>query len=231
MRGRAVTSGSATTSRWAKRVRWVIQSLHDRFAFRRRARVLAGLLAGLIPPNAEVLDVGCGNGAVAHLIRQIKPAVSVRGIDVIARPDCLIECARFNGKSIPLPDSSVDVCLLVDVLHHTGNIRELLWEARRVARQHVLIKDHLCQSRLDHAVLSFMDWVGNRAYGIDLPYNYQSKVQWHHTLSGCGLRLVSWNEALQLYPFPFDRIFGRGLHFIGLCQKGGPFTPEVELEG
>jgi hypothetical protein len=64
-----------------------------------------------------------------------------------------------------------------------------------------------------------MDWVGNRAHGVRLPYNYQTKSQWHQTLAACGLRLVSWNEALSLYPPPFDLVFGRGLHCLGVCEK------------
>ena len=88
-----------------------------------------------------------------------------------------------------------------------------------MSRRFVLIKDHLCQDRIDRAILSFMDWVGNRAYGVNLPYNYQSKTQWQKILSLCEMRAVSWNDALSLYPAPFDYLFGGGLHFLGLCEK------------
>jgi len=127
----------------------------------------------------------------------------------------LIECKEFNGTTIPLSESSVDMCLFVDVLHHAVHIEGLLREARRVARRYVLIKDHLCESRFDHAVLSFMDWVGNRAHGVVLPYNYQSKIQWNRILSACGLYPVSWNEVLPLYPPPFNLLFGRGVTLFG----------------
>jgi ubiquinone/menaquinone biosynthesis C-methylase UbiE len=56
----------------------VIRSRHDRWVFDRRATVLAALLADLIPAGAKMLDVGCGIGALAHLIKQIKPAVSIK---------------------------------------------------------------------------------------------------------------------------------------------------------
>jgi SAM-dependent methyltransferase len=181
--------------------------------------VLAALLADLVPAGAAVLDVGCGDGTIGDLIKQMKPTALVRGLEVAPRPSCLIECAGFDGVSIPLSDASVDVCLFVDVLHHTANIAGLLREARRVTRRFVLIKDHLCESKFDRALLSFMDWVGNRAYGISLPYNYQSKAQWDQILSACGLRGVIWNQALPLYPLLLNRLFGRGLHFVGLCEK------------
>ncbi|HMD86320.1 MAG TPA: class I SAM-dependent methyltransferase [Terriglobia bacterium] len=196
-----------------------MRSLHGRWVHRRRVRVLSALLADLVPPGAAVLDVGCGDGMIGRLIAQMSPTVIVRGLEVAPRPSCMIECTGFDGVGMPFPDASFDVCLFVDVLHHTTNIAGLLREARRVTRRYVLIKDHVCESKFDRALLSFMDWVGNRAHGVSLPYNYQSKVQWHQILYACGLRAVSWNEALALYPPPFDLLFGRGLHFAGLCEK------------
>jgi len=197
----------------------VVKSLHERWVLHRRTRVLARLLADLVPPGAVVLDVGCGDGTIGHLIGQMNPTTLVRGLEVVPRPSCLIECAGFDGASIPFPEASVDVCLLVDVLHHTVNIAGLLSEARRVSRCYVLIKDHLCEGKFDRALLSFMDWVGNRAYGVCLPYNYQSQAQWDQIFSTCGLRPVIWKQDLALYPPPFGFVFGRGLHFVGLCEK------------
>lgn len=197
----------------------LMKQVHERWVFRRRARVLSTLLADLIPAGAVLLDVGCGNGMIANLVRQIKPTVSVQGLEVMPRPSCLIECAGFDGVTLPMPDDSVDVCMFVDVLHHTLNIEDLLGEARRVSRRFVLIKDHLCENRLDKAVLAFMDWVGNRAHGVRLPYNYQSKAEWYQLFLPCNLRIASWNERLPLYPPPFSAVFGRGLHFVGQFEK------------
>jgi len=181
--------------------------------------VLSKVLANLLPGGAVVLDVGCGDGTIGYNIAQLNPTALVSGLEVALRPSCLIECRSFDGVQIPLSDASVDVCLFVDVLHHTAKIAELLREARRVTRRYVLIKDHLCEGKFDRTVLSVMDWVGNRGHGVNLPYNYQSKVQWHQILSDCGLRPVSSNEALSLYPPPFDLLFGRGLHIVVLCEK------------
>lgn len=199
----------------------VIRSLHNRWVHYGRARVLAGLLADLIPPSAKVLDVGCGDGVIAHLVKQIKPAVSIRGVEVMPRPHCLIECASYDGKKLPMDDSSVDVCMFVDVLHHTLDPEGLLREAGRVTKTHVLIKDHLCENVVDKMVLRFMDWVGNRPHGVYLPYNYQSRNQWDQQFSSFGLSIAAWNHNLPLYPFPFDRVFGRKLHFIAWLTKEG----------
>jgi len=198
---------------------WVAKSLHRRLVFPRRGRVLSTLLAALLPNGATVLDVGCGDGTIAHLIMQMNPTTIIRGLEVAPRPSCRIEYEAFDGASIPLGGDSVDVCMFVDVLHHTHNIVELLKEARRVARRHVLIKDHLCENQLDGAILKFMDAVGNPR-SVRMVHNYKNRADWAQIFSACGLRIASWNDRLGLYPPPFNAIFGRRLHYVGLFEKG-----------
>jgi SAM-dependent methyltransferase len=197
----------------------MVELLHGRTVHRRRARLLSALLAEHIPGGARVLDVGCGDGMIGYLLRRIKPTLSIQGLEVMPRPSCLIECAGFDTARIPMRDDSVDVCMFVDVLHHTLNIEQLLREARRVARRYILIKDHLCESRFDAAVLRFMDWVGNRAHGVPLSCNYKSRAEWDQIFSSCSLRIASWNDRFHLYPPPFSLMFGRGLHYVGLLEK------------
>jgi SAM-dependent methyltransferase len=192
---------------------------HQTFVHRRRVRVLAAALAAQIPPSSSVLDIGCGDGTIASLIAQQRPDISTQGVEVLPRPGCKIACRPFDGATLPLPDGSVDLCLLVDVLHHTGDVRVLLREAARVARSHVLLKDHLSENALDHATLRFMDWVGNRPHGVTLTYNYQSRAQWNAHFAACNLAPATFSTNLALYPAPFSAIVGRNLHFIALLQK------------
>jgi SAM-dependent methyltransferase len=200
----------------------LIKHAHGRAVVARRVRVLADSLAALIPPSASVLDIGCGDGTIASLIKSRLPGATIQGIEFAPRPNCLIECAPFDGTAIPFPSVSFDVCMFVDVLHHTMGIPALLSEASRVSRRFILIKDHLSCNKFDFATLQFMDWVGNRPYGVVLPYNYQSRSQWEQHFSQTALRTENWQENVPLYPFPFSAIFGRKLHFIALLEKQRP---------
>jgi SAM-dependent methyltransferase len=200
----------------------LLKRVHGRAVFSRRVRVFAESLADKIRPGALVLDIGCGDGTIASLITRQNPAVSIRGIEFSPRPTCLIECAVFDGATIPHPSASFDVCMFVDVLHHAPDaqgIARLLSEACRVSRRFVLIKDHLSESRFDFRTLQFMDWVGNRPHGVVLPYNYQSRDQWNRYFSQAGLTVRDWNDQIPIYPFPFSALFGRRLHFIALLEK------------
>lgn len=184
--------------------------------------MLAELLAAKIPAGASVLDIGCGDGSIANQVTKFNPSVTVQGIEYAPRGTCLIECKAFDGSNIPYPAGTFDVCMFVDVLHHVKDsrgIEQLLSEAFRVSRRYVLIKDHLSENRFDFLTLQFMDWVGNRPHGVVLPYNYQSRSDWEKHFQATRLKVMEWQNSVQLYPFPFSALFGRQLHYIGLLTK------------
>jgi SAM-dependent methyltransferase len=196
-----------------------ISRWHRAFVFERRTRVLAEMLAAQIPQCASVLDIGCGDGTIGSLIAQLRPDISIQGVEFLVRPGCKIECRAFDGSSLPFPDSSFDVCFFVDVLHHTKDPAVLLREAVRVSRSFVLLKDHLDENALDDVTLRFMDWVGNRPHGVVLTYNFQSRKEWADHFSRCGLEEANWTTRVPLYPPPFSLLVGRGLHFVSLLRK------------
>jgi len=208
------------TSKISWPLSWVGR-LHGTFVSGRRTQVLAGLLAQQIPQHASVLDVGCGDGTIANVISGLRPDVSFRGVEFLVRPECKIPCVPYDGVKLPFADGSFDVCLYVDVLHHTGDITAVLTEGCRVSKSHILLKDHLNENIVDDAILRIMDWVGNKPHGVHLEYNYQSRKRWSEHFAKCGLREASWTTAVPLYPPPVSFIAGRGLHFVSLMQKSG----------
>lgn len=197
-----------------KPVHRALDAAHDRFVGNRRLTVLARQLADLLPPNAAVLDVGCGDGQLTSRVAALRPDCSFRGLDVLGRSDTAIPVDLFDGQRIPAPDRSVDVVMFVDVLHHTDDPNVLLREARRVARRCVIIKDHRRDGVMAGTTLRVMDWVGNAHHGVRLPYNYWSERQWRQAFSSTGLTPEVWSQRLGIHGALLDPIVGRGLHFI-----------------
>jgi ubiquinone/menaquinone biosynthesis C-methylase UbiE len=195
-----------------------MERAHRKYVFERRTRILAEMLSRLIPDNASVLDIGCGNGRISSLLLQQNTTLSIQGLEVLERPECRINYGLFDGKTIPYEESSFDMCMFIDVLHHTEHIEELLREASRVSRRHVLIKDHLYGNTMDKVILKFMDWVGNRPHGVELTYNYLRAAQWDRLFRKLGLKQVFWNQSIPLYVFPANILFGRNLHFVSLLE-------------
>ena len=113
------------------------------------------LQAGLIPPNARVLDIGCGQGLIASLLRRCgefersgrwpsgwaaAPApAQVTGIELMPRDvqrakTALGDSAEFicgDMRHTPFPE--VDAVVILDVLHHITipEQNELLTRVRR----------------------------------------------------------------------------------------------------
>ncbi len=191
---------------------------HAKFVHSRRVRVLCENLAPLFPRDATVLDVGCGDGLLAHLISHARPDLRISGIDVLTRDKAWIPVATFNGKTVPRADKSIDVVMFVDVLHHTDDPMVLLREAARVARRAVIMKDHTMDGLLAYGTLKFMDDVGNKRYGVTLPHNYWREDQWRDAFDMLGLRIAEWKHHVGLYPWPASLLFGRRLHFVAKLE-------------
>ena len=198
----------------------MVSSLHSRLVLSRRLKVLAGHALDLLPEEGSVLDVGCGNGVISRLM-DARPRLDIHGIDVLMRPECAIPAQIYDGRQFPGDDRSVDVVTFIDVLHHTDDPHSLLQEAARVARQAIVIKDHLCDGRVAERVLAFMDWIGNRSHGVALPYNYWSSSQWEEAWEKLGYRPDDWITRLGLYPWFARPVFEHGLHFFARI----PITP------
>ena len=215
MSGAAGNNTTTTESSGGRAGGSAIGALHGAYVHGRRVRVLASWLTRLLPRDASVLDVGCGDGLIASLVQRERPDLRIVGIDVLVRERTHVPVQPFDGAQMPLPDGGVDVVMFVDVLHHTLDPMVLLREADRVARTHVVIKDHTADGFLARPTLRFMDRVGNARHGVALPYNYWTRAQWDAAFAELRWESEAMERALGLYPVPANWLFGRGLHFIG----------------
>ncbi len=197
------------------------ERVHGGYIFQRRVRVLSRRLAKLLPPGARVLDVGCGDGLIDHLISLQRPDVHLQGIDVLIRQQTHVPVVQFDGQTIPHGDAAFDAVMFVDVLHHTEEPMVLLREAARVARRAIVIKDHTRDGMLAGPTLRFMDWVGNARHGVVLPYNYWPAARWRQAFEELGWVAAARETRLGLYSWPASWCFDRSLHFVARLEKKG----------
>jgi SAM-dependent methyltransferase len=213
---------------------WIVEwttRVHQRWIFRRRVEVLASHIAELIPASARtVLDVGCGDGTLAALVMQRRPELTIQGLELKARPTTAIPVREFDGTRLPEPNRSVDVVLFVDVLHHADNVTVLLADARRVARQAVIVKDHLSDPWLAYLRLWWMDWAGNAGHGVSLRTLYRKAGMWTQDFHGARLIEQERRTRLGLYPLPLRPIFEHGLHFVSRLSPTDP-SPSAKTTG
>jgi ubiquinone/menaquinone biosynthesis C-methylase UbiE len=193
---------------------------HRKIVMGRRVHQISKNIAELIPEKVvSVLDVGAGTGEMAFAINSFRPELTVSGVDVYIRPKTFIPVVKYDGNKLPFDDNSFDAVITIDVLHHCDDPVAVLKECARVSKQFVIIKDHVSDSHYDENILKFMDWVGNRAHGVILPYNYLSTSVWRSAFAEAGLKSVKQINQLKLYPMLFDIIFGGSLHCLHLLRK------------
>ncbi|MDB5726160.1 MAG: SAM-dependent methyltransferase [Novosphingobium sp.] len=196
----------------------MLGSLHNKLVFTRRVRKLAMAIAQRLPQDARVLDVGCGSGELAALVMELRPDVRIEGIDVLVRPGTAIPVTEYDGAHIPFADNEFDAAMVIDVLHHTDDPAAVLAEIARIA-PHVIVKDHLRDGLAAGTTLRFMDWVGNTAHGVRLPYNYHSQRKRQAIWAKLDLATSAFTNQLALYPRPFSWLFDRRLHFVAVLSR------------
>ncbi|MBI4067276.1 methyltransferase domain-containing protein [Candidatus Gottesmanbacteria bacterium] len=144
-----------------------------------------------VPRGARVLDVGCGNGYLAKLLKDTKGA-EVTCLDVMDYNKSGFETVLYDGETIPFGDKSFDIVLLSYVLHHSHVPQRLLSEAARVCRGKVLIYEDLAP--IGKKVLARLHKEAyNYIYSIDSPVNYRSQSEWKEIFDNSGLKVVSNN--------------------------------------
>jgi SAM-dependent methyltransferase len=153
-----------------------------------RAYDMALEIARIIPRGSEVLDVGCGNGFIAHHLSAVL-GKSVLGIDLAERAEAPIEYRRFDGTRFPLPNDSVDAVLLCYVLHHAQDVSALLSEAQRVLRTNgiAVIYEDIPQNRWDKCMcwLHRLKWRARTG-----PCTFRTLKEWQTLFCGLGFEFV-----------------------------------------
>jgi 2-polyprenyl-3-methyl-5-hydroxy-6-metoxy-1,4-benzoquinol methylase len=120
--------------------------VHRRNAFTiaRYACVRAALAQHGLGRGQAVLDIGCGDGALAGLLAATL-GVAVSGVDTVPRALELARAEfakrglkgtfdRIDGYAYPHADASFDAAVCSDVIEHVGDPRALLREAWRVTK-------------------------------------------------------------------------------------------------
>src|SRR5688572_13834404 len=128
-----------------------LQAWDKMFGWKRRAEARATLrhVADYLPAGARVLDIGCGTGYLLEVIaRDFR--CDIYGCDVVRPPVPIEHFTLFDGFRLPYADKSVDVAILVFVLHHAEDPGVLLHEAARVARQNVIVIEDTPRMALEH---------------------------------------------------------------------------------
>lgn len=200
--GGEFSEASGFTPETLRPLRWrrdliggVARTIRRRFRRERRRRKvgraydMALEIARVIPPGSEVLDVGCGNGFIAHHLGAMLGS-PVMGIDLGNNADAPINYRRYDGAQFPVMDDSFDAVLLCYVLHHVQDVRVVLNEMRRVLRAGGLavIYEDIPGSWWDRGVC----WIHNQQWRRRTgPCTFRHESEWRTLFNSFGFEIVN----------------------------------------
>jgi SAM-dependent methyltransferase len=175
----------------------------------------------LLAPHApfqSALDFGSGDGWFAKRSQEEGLVQDVVPLDVLRRKLVLREPILYDGKRIPFPDASFDLVYAVDALHHCPNPIAAIDEIVRCSRRYVLIKDHTYRSVFAKYLLSALDELGNRRFGVPSLHQYQRDWSWLDHLEGLGFSRRGFVHPAHCDPRPPFRWFSHRFQFVGLWE-------------
>ncbi|MDX6306953.1 MAG: hypothetical protein QOI77_3922 [Blastocatellia bacterium] len=154
-----------------------------------RAYDMALEIAHAVPYGSEILDVGCGNGFIAHHLSAML-GTRTMGIDLGTSAEAPIDYSRYDGARFPAPDKSFDAVLLCYVLHHAQDVSVVLKEVRRALRDggRVVIYEDIPETWWDKGVC----WIHNQQWrGRTGPCTFRRASEWKALFKSFGFELVS----------------------------------------
>ena len=153
-----------------------------------RAYDMALEVARMLPTGSRVLDVGCGNGYIAHHLSSLLRA-DVAGIDLEYKTESAISYRQYNGGQFPIKDEFFDAALLCYVLHHTQDITIVLTELRRVLRNGGLavVYEDVPETIWDRFMCALHDRRWRNRTG---PCTFRSAEEWRVVFDSAGFEIV-----------------------------------------
>lgn len=167
----------------------------------RRADDLLDQFVAHLQPRDRILDIGSGEGLLADALMRRNYDVSL--VDVVDK-SMLPHLAPtvYDGATLPWPDNTFDVALLITVLHHIPDPEQTLREASRIARRVIVIED-VFRTPLEKYLTMLADsWVNWEWAGH--PHSNRSADMWRASFAKLGLRMIHYGEKIHwLLPWRF----------------------------
>ena len=164
-------------------IRWGEQS---------RSRKVLSEIQPHIPTGASILDLGAGTCVAANMMQTAGYAVTAVDVADYSVMDDLHPTV-YDGDTLPFEDQSFDFVILAFVLHHTPDPDGVIAEARRVARELIILED-VVTGRWHRWVTIVLDSVLNLEF-FNHPHTNRSDAQWRQTFENQSLEITSFEMS------------------------------------
>ena len=177
---------------WQRRMMDSIIRRNPALGLDQRAEYFVSLFERYLPEQSSILDVGGGWGFYAKPLRIRGHSVSI--LDIVKPGIQKAPVILYDGIKFPFEDKSLDVTLLITVLHHIRNPERVVLEVKRVTRKCLVVVEDLYQHRFGRWWTILRDKIFNFEY-VGHPCQFKKQEEWLQFFEGHGFSLV---EAKQV---------------------------------
>jgi 2-polyprenyl-3-methyl-5-hydroxy-6-metoxy-1,4-benzoquinol methylase len=151
-----------------------------------RGNLIVSKIIDYLPPNAKILDIGAGNCNITQILDdrgfEITP-IDVVDLSFVKDQKPII----YDGKTIPFKTNSFDVSLLLLVLHHTPNPKQIIQEAKRVSKNIVIMEEIFFNTMQKHLTYT-LDSIMNLEFASH-PHSNKVPREWETIFEKQNLRV------------------------------------------
>ncbi len=157
-----------------------------------RESSIARHFSSYLPADCTLLDVGAGSGKLAQFLRDTQ-ALEIQMVDVVDHNRTSLPLTLYDGIRLPYDDNSFDVCLLVFVLHHAAQPKQLLHEVIRVSKRRVIVVEDTPTNRFERFAWNRWDYFLNHGHHDDIAVAHETVTpeQWRKVFVDTGLAVVA----------------------------------------
>lgn len=142
-----------------------------------------------IQKGFKILDLGCGSGIIGMTFQDFFQA-KVIGVDIKDNRIYPLPFKIINGKSLPFPENSFNIVLINYVLHHSGNPTTLLKEAKRVAKDRIVVYEDLPEGLLSRIICKIHGTSFDKIFKNQNQTSFKSEREWEKIFKKIGLNII-----------------------------------------
>jgi len=164
---------------------------------------------GFILEGSRIIDLGCGSGIVGQKLAEHFNS-QVIGADVADIRTQNIPFRLIIDNVLPFKDKEFDVCFISFVLHHATNPVITLKEAKRIAKDKIIIYEDLAEGLFARIRCFFHKMIYNIFAGTcGKKCHFKTQAEWEKLFGDLGLELVAKKKisSAKGWPSPMKKIF------------------------
>lgn len=160
---------------------WVVK-LHQK-----KVSYLTNLIGDFLDSKGKIMDLGCGSGEISKQL--LDDGYKITSVDVVNKLKVKgVKKIIYDGKHLPFAGKEFDQVLLITVLHHVPEYKELLKEVARVTKEIIIVED-VYENSWDKLCIWFWDSVLNLEF-FGHPHSNKSDQEWKQIFKDNGFTIL-----------------------------------------